>query len=493
MIISSLPIKIVFLIFVTNRTNCSVVYKLAYRYKRYPTLTMKIQTLQRNINSVERECSGDLKREARNLNPQYHPMQRAREYTRAVTAAKMDRMFAKPLMGNFGYGHRDAVMCSAVSRRSLLPLVSGSADGVIKLWDLSTRKEVVEINAHTRVVTGVVFSVTGDHFYSCAEDGLCHRWSIHDASGGDAAKPKHGPLSTWRTAGSFKSIDHHWFDPQFATASDEAVQIWSPERSSPLQTFSDLWGSDDTVTTVRYNPAERNLLAHCSADRGIGLHDTRTGVSLKKTVLRMRSNDLQWNPMEPMNFVVGNEDYNAYMFDMRKLDEPTRIFKGHTSAVMSVSWAPTGREFVTGSYDRTLRIFAYNGGNSREIYHTKRMQRVFTVNYTMDNSFIVAGSDDSNLRLWKAHASEQLGQKTNREEAAMQYRQSLIKKYQHLPEVKRIYKSRKVPKIIKKQTYQTGIMKASADRKLANRVKYDKTGEHKFESERKKVVVNEMD
>jgi WD repeat and SOF domain-containing protein 1 len=181
------------------------------------------------------------------------------------------------------------------------------------------------------------------------------------------------------------------------------------------------------------------------------------------------------------------------MFDMRKLDEPTRIFKGHTSAVMSVSWSPTGREFATGSYDRTIRMFAANGGNSRDIYHTKRMQRVFTVQYTMDNTFIVTGSDDSNIRLWKARASEQLGQKTVREEASMQYREALVKRFQHLPEVKSISKSRKIPKSIKKLTAQSLIMKESADRKQSNRVKYDRKGQHKFVAERKKTVVKEMD
>ena len=69
---------------------------------------MKIKTLQRSLNDVERECTNDLRRSARNLNPQYHPMQRAREYARAVTACKMERMFAQPLVGNFGNGHRDA-------------------------------------------------------------------------------------------------------------------------------------------------------------------------------------------------------------------------------------------------------------------------------------------------------------------------------------------------------------------------------------------------
>jgi DDB1- and CUL4-associated factor 13 len=289
--------------------------------------------------------------------------------------------------------------------------------------------------------------------------------------------------------------NHHWTECQFVTASDSAVQLWSPERSTPIQTHADLWGSEDTVNVVRFNPAEPQLIASCSMDRGIGLHDLRTASAMKKTILRMRSNDLQWNPMEPLNFVVANEDFHSYTFDMRKLEEPTHIYKGHTSAVMSVSWAPTGREFVSGSYDRTIRLFNTKNRNgfARDIYHTKRMQRVFSVNYSMDNTYIVSGSDDTNVRLWKARASEKLGQLTPREESAMQYRQALVKKYEHLPEVKKIHRSRKIPKTIQKQTTQAIIQKESAERKQANRIKHSKPGTYKFESDRKKVVAKQVD
>lgn len=281
-----------------------------------------------------------------------------------------------------------------------------------------------------------------------------------------------------------------------ATASDEAVQIWSPERTNALQTHRDLFGSQqETVTTVRWHPAEGHLLAHASADRGIGLHDIRAQRELKKTVLRMRANDVQWNPMEPMNFAVACEDHFSYLFDMRKLNEPTRFYQGHTAAVLSLSWSPTGREFVTGSYDKTVRIFRFSEGTAREIYHTKRMQRVRTVQYTADNKFIVTGSDDGNLRLWKSVANAMLKQMNPREERATQYRSALIQRYQHLPQIKTVHRSRKIPKAIRNQTKQALLQKESADRKQSNRIKYDsKTNpKYQFKSERQKVVVKEVE
>lgn len=468
---------------------------------------MKIKALSRSESSTQRECSGDLRKHFCNLDPQSHPMQRAREYTRAVQGAKLERMFAKPLVvGNLGNGHMDSITASSTSRRSLVSLVSGSADGQIKLWDLTSRTQVAELSGgHTRAVSGLVYGLDGQSFYSCGEDGVVRLWSVNEqsisSSNNDAATTTttttRGPLQTWRvSSAAFKSMDHHWMDETFVTASSESVCVWSPERTAPLQTHKSLWGNNShaTISVVRYNPSERHLLGLCTNDRGVGIHDSRVGVALRKSVLRMRSNCLEWNPMEPMTFAVGNEDYQAYTFDMRRIDQPTRIYKGHVGAILSLSWSPTGREFATGSYDRTIRIFSTTqGGTARDVYHTKRMQRVTVVHYTNDNGYIVSGSDDTNLRLWRAVASQPPGQqRLVREEAALLYRQTLVKRYQHMPAVARISKARRVPNVIRKQTAAAQIQKTKADRKQSNRIQHSKPGTHRFVAERQKVVTKEI-
>jgi WD repeat and SOF domain-containing protein 1 len=40
---------------------------------------------------------------------------------------------------------------------------------------------------------------------------------------------------------------------------------------------------------------------------------------------------------------------------------------------MDLDYSPTGKEFVTGSYDKTIRIFPIDSGRSRETYHGKRL------------------------------------------------------------------------------------------------------------------------
>ncbi len=68
---------------------------------------------------------------------------------------------------------------------------------------------------------------------------------------------------------------------------------------------------------------------------------------------------------------------------------------------MDIDYEPTGKKFVTGSFDKTLRIFNHDGGRSNFVYHTKRMQKVFSVIWTADSKFVLSGSDDANIRIWK--------------------------------------------------------------------------------------------
>ena len=49
--------------------------------------------------------------------------------------------------------------------------------------------------------------------------------------------------------------------------------------------------------------------------------------------------------------------------------------------------------------------------------------------YTSDARFILSGSDDGNVRLWKAHASSKLGVLTTREKSAMEYREALRERW----------------------------------------------------------------
>lgn len=152
----------------------------------------------------------------------------------------------------------------------------------------------------------------------------------------------------------------------------------------------------------------------------------------------MRSNSLAWSPTFPTTILLASEDHNLYTFDIRALRNPTQIYKAHVAAVMACDWSPTGTELVSGSWDRTVRIWRTGSGSQPEVYHTKRMQRVTATLYTADARFVLSGSDDGNVRVWKARAAEKLGVVTARERAAMEYRESLKQRWKMDTEVGKV-------------------------------------------------------
>ena len=64
--------------------------------------------------------------------------------------------------------------------------------------------------------------------------------------------------------------------------------------------------------------------------------------------------------------------------------------------------------------------------------------RLTSTIYTADARFVLSGSDDGNVRIWKARASDRLGVVTSREKAAMEYRDSLRERWKYDAEIDRV-------------------------------------------------------
>jgi len=155
----------------------------------------------------------------------------------------------------------------------------------------------------------------------------------------------------------------------------------------------------------------------------------------------MKTNSISWNPMEAYIFSVANEDTHCYTFDMRNLDHYVLQHSDHLNAVIDIDYSPTGKEFVSGSYDKHLRIFPLEyveNSRSREVYHTARMNRIFSVLYSADSTFLFSGSDDTNIRLWKTNASMPLRPLSGPEKEKFEYVGKLKEKFKAFPEIRKI-------------------------------------------------------
>ncbi|PCH36876.1 WD40 repeat-like protein [Wolfiporia cocos MD-104 SS10] len=452
---------------------------------------VKISVLQHAPSAHLPARPGDPIPTSRNLDPLMHPFSRARERMRALNAAKMERMFAKPFVAALE-GHVDAVETMVRKPGTLDTVATGSWDGGLIVHDIARRTRVMHIeSAHKGKVSGVCFA-DSDRLLSCGTDRNVKLWDTRtysdDESEAGPSTPK--PISVFPGKMAFNSIDHHLSDPLFATASN-LVQIWDETKSAAISNLT-FPTSTETITSVRFNLSESSVLASIGSDRTFTLYDIRTGKAERRIVMQMSSNSLSWSPTFPTVVLLASEDHNLYTFDIRSLHTPSHIYKGHVAAVMSCDWCPTGTELVSGGWDRTVRIWKEGVGTGPEVYHTKRMQRVTSTLYTADARFVLSGSDDGNVRIWKAHASEKLGIISSRERAAIEYRDSLKDRWKMDAEIGRVSRSRHLPKPVYKAAQLKRTMLEARRVKEERRRKHSRAGETKPKAERKKVVITEQ-
>ena len=129
---------------------------------------------------------------------------------------------------------------------SLERFASGSGDGVVKVWDLTTREEIWQAQAHENIVKSMCWT-HDKKLLSCGSDRSIKMYDPYNQASNAA------PLSTYLGPAAFTSITKHRTEPAVAAASS-VISIYDLNRpnSAPLQTLQ--WpNSIDTITALKFN------------------------------------------------------------------------------------------------------------------------------------------------------------------------------------------------------------------------------------------------
>jgi WD40 repeat protein len=115
------------------------------------------------------------------------------------------------------------------------------------------------------------------------------------------------------------------------------------------------------------------------------------------------------------HIVSGSYDKTVRIWDA-STGAQVKQLDGHTSLVISVAYSPDGSHIVSGSYDNTVRIWdASTGAQVRQLDgHT---EAVTSVAYSPDGSHIVSGSYDKTVRIWDTSTGAQVKQLDGHTEA----------------------------------------------------------------------------
>lgn len=288
-------------------------------------------------------------------------------------------------------GHRSHIHRLRYSPDATL-LASSDTEGLVKLWDAASLEEVRTVTAHRAPIIGMAFCPTdGDRFATAAEDGLVRVWQtstgkrILDLEGHGAA-----------------ALDVRFSPDGKRIAScglDKTIRLWDSVNGQAKIT---LRGHDELVWTVAFSPDGQKLVS-ASFDKTAMIWDATPRQSITQfgefTVSGHadRVNNIKLTT-DGNHLVSGSWDRTVRIWNSHT-GEQEQCLTGHNAAVWCVAASPDGERVASASWDRTAKVWDLKTGQPLVTF-TGHTAPVDCVAFSPDGSLVASGGFDGQLKIW---------------------------------------------------------------------------------------------
>jgi WD40 repeat protein len=297
-------------------------------------------------------------------------------------------------------GHEDFVYSVAFMPDGRL-LASGSRDGMVKLWDVQTKKEVATLGGHENSVTSVSFTADGRILASASWDKTVRLWDV----------------LTKQELATFKGHEDAVCSVAFtadgrlmATGSrDKTVKLWDVQTKLELATLK---GHDDVVYSVAFS-SDNRLLASGGRDDTVRLWDVRTGEEV--ATLLGHEKDVYSVAFQPDGRLLASasDDGTIKLWDVGTKQEVATL-KGHEGPVLSVAFAANGGLLASGSWDNTVKLWDVQ--TKHEVVTLNGHENfVASVAFTSDGRLLATASWDKTVKLWDVQRKQEVAVLKQRE------------------------------------------------------------------------------
>lgn len=275
------------------------------------------------------------------------------------------------------------VQCVAFGPRGRR-IVTGTAQGLVHIWDLTTQTAVLRKDWTASSVRDVAFAPSGSTFFAATEDGVLRVAStdsggiVSQRSMDVAVANQCAFLQDGRVLIACNDGNLRLFNPNDASlvgihghtdtvsalavsdlgaiaitgANDGSLHKWS---TYSLEASSLVFKAEDDVLALAHHP-ERNVVAFSTSKGPITLVDTLSGEAL--SVLRGHreyvpalafSQSGRW-------LASGSGDNTVRIWDTAR-GEIFTVLDGHTKWISDLAFSPEGRYLASTSGDRTVRVW----------------------------------------------------------------------------------------------------------------------------------------
>jgi WD40 repeat protein len=276
-------------------------------------------------------------------------------------------------------------------------LVTGSEDGMIRLWDTeSWQEKFVLEKAHSRChITVLTWSPDGNKIVSGDEDGKLKVWDVNLQQGNIAEKfvelGNHGDrirAITWSPNGKYLA----------SGGRDNKIKIWDARDVGLVKT---LIGHKNTIRSIACNP-DNNQIATGSRDKTIKIWDAETG-NLIRTLVGHENwvRSVLWNG----NCIISSSDDNTIVIWDSQTGNSIRVLQGHDDIVRTIALSPDRQKLVSGSDDTTLKVWEITTGRCL-MTCVDHKDSIKTVAWSPDGHWLYSSSSDKTVKLWNAETGK---------------------------------------------------------------------------------------
>ncbi|WP_433273751.1 hypothetical protein ACQPZF_19890 [Actinosynnema sp. CS-041913] len=275
-------------------------------------------------------------------------------------------------------------------------LVTGSADGTARIWDIARPHRPVESATLARHLGPVTSVATDPRRRIVATGSADHTLLLWDI--GDATRPKH--LAT--VIDHVGRVDAVAFSPDgtllASVGADRTLRLHDVTDPGFPQRVAAVGGQVDAMVALAFSPDGRTLAASGWGDRVL-LWDLADLAAPRE--LPGHTGSVVAVAFSPDGGTLASASQDQTVRLWRTRDFTERAMLPHDDVVRAVAFSPDGRTLATAGNDRIARLWSLDGdGGGRELMTLTGHTGFVAAVAFRDEGTLITGSEDHTARLW---------------------------------------------------------------------------------------------
>ena len=278
---------------------------------------------------------------------------------------------------------------------------TGSADRVIKIWDLASGTLKLSLTGHINTIRGLCVSDRHPYLFSCGDDRMVKCW---DLESNKVVRHYHGHLS-----GVYAITIHPTLDVLITSGRDATARVWDVRTKQAIHILS---GHQNTVADVKSQDSEPQVIT-ASMDSTVKLWDLAAGKC--RTTLTHHKKSVRALALHPIEYTFAS----ASSDNIKQWKCPDGQFlqnlAGHRAIINTLSVNADGVLF-SGADNGSMSFWDWKSGHRFQELQSMVQPGsldseagIFASSFDRTGSRLITCEADKTIKIWKVNSPNPLG------------------------------------------------------------------------------------